>query len=65
MLITKGKKKMEEEEIPRIKSGICQISGFKTHMIKQIDDLFNKLTEIQAKDHKITSVSYTLEIEVE
>lgn len=37
---------MDEEEMPKFKSGICQISVFKKHMNKGIDAVFKKLAEI-------------------
>jgi len=57
---TKGKK-MVGNKIPV--SGSCQLSKFKKHMGREVETILQELTELNAKNHNLTSVSYGLVME--
>ena len=60
MLKTKGKK-MVGNKIPI--SGSCQLSKFKKHMGREVETILQELTELNAKNHNLTSVTYNLVME--
>ena len=49
---------MDKKEIPV--SGHCQLSKFKRQIKKEIETILLNLTEINAEDHRFTSVTYDL-----
>ena len=60
MLKTKGKK-MVGNKTPV--SGSCQLSKFKKHMGREVETILQELTELNAKNHNLTSVTYNLVME--